>query len=540
MALTSFFRPGWLAFYMVASLCSQELFAQSKTERAEVNWGAARDEKKHGAFGGVEYNTADRVYIMVYRKGEPWLQVCNTDLVMLGETALPLEMGRVEHDWEDLMFLKDKVLLFTSVYRKDQKRTTLYARSYDLTDLHSLQPLQELLVLEAESKKDRGWFRLEAEPDSTGFRLWATAAGQGEHRSLMSEVKYYSSDLKLAREAEEWFERPYPPDEYDTETSFIEKDGTRYVMVRKYPEKRETKQRKREGKPSYDMVLAVYDKGIGKPALYPLDAGEHFLQDLRMELDQEQNEIICAGFYGNKGSWSVRGAVVMKLDRTTKAVKHQNFKEFDREFITSYMTEKEERKATKKADKKGEDLELYEYDLDEIILRDDGGAVLVGEQYYSYVQTITSTDAQGRMISRTVYHYVYNDIIVVSIDRKGDIEWAVKVPKRQHTTNDGGYYSSYGLTVKGDRMYFVFNDNGKNLFLSQGSKVEQFDLKGKEALITLVTVDATGRVTREALLAPDKRDAILRPKECFQLEDDRMFIYAERKKEYRFGTISFK
>jgi hypothetical protein len=86
----------------------------------------------------------------------------------------------------------------------------------------------------------------------------------------------------------------------------------------------------------------------------------------------------------------------------------------------------------------------------------------------------------------------------------------------------------------------VFNDNGKNLFLSQGSKVEQFDLKGKEALITLVTVDATGRVTREALLAPDKRDAILRPKECFQLEDDRMFIYAERKKEYRFGTISFK
>jgi hypothetical protein len=47
-------------------------------------------------------------------------------------------------------------------------------------------------------------------------------------------------------------------------------------------------------------------------------------------------------------------------------------------------------------------------------------------------------------------------------------------------------------------------------------------------------------VTREALLAPDKRDAILRPKECFQLEDDRMFIYAERKKEYRFGTISFK
>ena len=87
---------------------------------------------------------------------------------------------------------------------------------------------------------------------------------------------------------------------------------------------------------------------------------------------------------------------------------------------------------------------------------------------------------------------------------------------------------------------FVFNDNGKNLFLTQGQKVEQFELKGKEALITMVTVDADGRVDREALLALEKRDAILRPKACVQTDDARMFIHAERKKEYRFGTITFQ
>jgi hypothetical protein len=157
-----------------------------------------------------------------------------------------------------------------------------------------------------------------------------------------------------------------------------------------------------------------------------------------------------------------------------------------------------------------------------------------------YVQTITSTDAQGRTTTRTIYHYIYNDIIAISTDPQGNIDWAVKIPKRQHTTNDGGYYSSYAMAVKGDKLYFVFNDNGKNLFLSQGMKVEQFDLRGKEALITLVTVNADGHVYREALLAPDKRDAILRPKSCFQMADDRMFIYAARKKEYRYGTIVFE
>jgi len=534
------YRRGLLGCAFAAYLGSPLLFAQSKTERAEVTWGDARDMKKHGAFSDVRHNTADKVYMIAYRKDEPWLQMCNTDLVMLGEIPLPLKMGRVEHDWENLMFLKDKIILFTSVYKKDKKTTTLYARSYDVSDLRPLKPAQELLVIPAESKKDRGGIRVETEADSSGFMVRAVGAGQGEHMTVMSDVKHYSPDIELLREGEEWYERPFPNDEYDIESSYVDNDGTRFWVVRKYPEKKETKQRKREGKPTYNMVLVVYDKGVGKPKLYTLDAGDRFLQDLQMVLDEDRNEIVCAGFYGNKGSWSVRGAYVMKLDRTTRAIKHQNYKEFDRDFITAYMTEKEERKATKQAEKKGEEIEMYEYDLDDIVLRDDGGAVLVGEMYNFYITTTTSTDSQGRMVTRSVYHYVYNDIIAISIDHKGDIDWAVKIPKRQHTTNDGGYYSSYGMVVKGEKIYFVFNDNGKNLFVKDGDKIEQFDLKGKEALITLVTVDISGRVFREALLAPDKRDAILRPKECVQLEDDRMFIYAERKKEYRFGTITFQ
>ncbi|MFT3885514.1 MAG: hypothetical protein QM724_08815 [Flavobacteriales bacterium] len=147
---------------------------------------------------------------------------------------------------------------------------------------------------------------------------------------------------------------------------------------------------------------------------------------------------------------------------------------------------------------------------------------------------------QQRPNTYCVTYYVYNDMIVVNVNPQGNIEWSVKVPKRQLTANDGGYYSSYALEVKGSNIYLIFNDTGENLFLKKGDKVKQFDLKGRDALVTIVTIDRDGNMSREALFTPDRREAILRPKDCVELENEQMLIYATRKKEYRFGMVTFK
>jgi hypothetical protein len=59
-------------------------------------------------------------------------------------------------------------------------------------------------------------------------------------------------------------------------------------------------------------------------------------------------------------------------------------------------------------------------------------------------------------------------------------------------------------------------------------------------LITLATVESDGTVHREALLNVEKRDFITRPKDCVQLQDGRLFIFASWKKEQRFGAVTFK
>ena len=92
---------------------------------------------------------------------------------------------------------------------------------------------------------------------------------------------------------------------------------------------------------------------------------------------------------------------------------------------------------------------------------------------------------------------------------------------------------------KVDAIYLIYNDTGENLFLKQGDKVQQFEITGKDALVTLSTIDEDGITHREALFSPEKRDAKVCPKDCLQLADDRMFLYASRKKEYRFGLVTF-
>ena len=44
-----------------------------------------------------------------------------------------------------------------------------------------------------------------------------------------------------------------------------------------------------------------------------------------------------------------------------------------------------------------------------------------------------STDSKGNTHTTTTYHYYYNDIIVVNISPKGDIDWTIKIEKtRSH------------------------------------------------------------------------------------------------------------
>ncbi len=186
-------------------------------------------------------------------------------------------------------------------------------------------------------------------------------------------------------------------------------------------------------------------------------------------------------------------------------------------------------------------MELYEYDLEDIVLRDDGGAILIGEQYF--VREVTTTDFQGNI--NISYHYYYNDIIVISIDPEGQIEWTEKIAKRQHTVNDNGLFSSYALAIVGDKLNLIFNDNAKNLATSKMTKgkakgvVYDFTKRFKSSVAVLVQIDSDGRQVKEALFNAKEAELLIRPKVAEQISNQEMVIYGQKRKTERFGKITF-
>ena len=200
------------------------------------------------------------------------------------------------------------------------------------------------------------------------------------------------------------------------------------------------------------------------------------------------------------------------------------------------MKERKAKKTRKKMEK-GKDVEMYNYDLDQIVLRDDGGAVLVGEKFFISTTTTTSM-MNGTTRYRTTSYYNYHDIIAVNLNPEGVIDWAQKIPKRQTTREDGGFFSSYALAIVDDKMHFIFNDNPKNLVAKPG-KVHNFKLNKRESIVVMVTLDAKGKQKKQPLFMAADAETIIRPKVCEQLSDHELIIFGQRKRVQRLAKLDF-
>ena len=308
---------------------------------------------------------------------------------MVYQKLLPFELNKVDHDLVDILFIDDRILVYTSAYDKKAKTTSLYLRVFNESDMTPIATIEKLHTLQAEDKRNTGDYAVLVSPNDERILVRVNLPYEKEGRERFG-LRMYDKQLQMLWERQ--VELPYNDNEFTRASVRVDDDGSVLLLGVKYDEKREAKENKKKGDATYVYHLLVLRPEGGEMEDHTIDVRDKFLQDMTFAMGKD-GDVICGGFWGNKSSWSVRGAFFLRLDRKTKTINHESFKEFDHDFITAYMTEKEERKAEKKAEKKGEDLEMYNFDLDDIILRDDGGAVMVGEQAYQYTRCYT--DSKG-------------------------------------------------------------------------------------------------------------------------------------------------
>lgn len=520
--------------------------AQTKTDKATVVEGP-EVETKRSSFADVLGSDESGYYTLRREKKDIFLEHSNRQMQVDKSVALPdQKKGKEPIYFDACRMLSGELFLFSMI--KDSRENSMELVVQKI-DKQTLTPDAEMKTLSKTTMPSRrafmqslafgSFFSQITSPDGSLLLLKSSDMGKDDNGNAPTDIRYHFAvyGKGMEKQWEKDIKLPFLPDQFSVEQIKIDDDGNVFLIGIEYQEKAEARISRREGKPSYAYHLYRYSNKGTDVLEMPVKLKEKFITDMQAG-NAPNGDIIIAGFYSDKGTFSVKGAFYLSIDGKTHQEKIQSLSEFDSEFITQYFSEKEKKKQ-KKQEAKGEEPELYSFRMDELLLRNDGGATMIAEQYYTYTVTYTTTDANGRMTTHSTTYYNYNDILVLSFNPDGSLNWKCKVPKRQTTASDGGYYSSYAYATIGDKIYFVFNDNPKNLFLKPGEKPYAFT-GSKELAVVLVEVTGSGETSRELLFTIERGDVILRPKVCVQTGEKEMFICSERTKIYQLARVEFK
>ena len=514
------------------------LLAQTRTKKVKVTFGDELKVKKRTTLADIVGKDASGYYalkikVRAFGNSDISLEHFNNRMHLTQSVPLDLSYNKKTKEYESILNIDDKLYLFSSFRNDDKKKKFLFVQTINKKTLSPNNDLKKIAEIDFsdKTKRNSGNFDYVVSRDSSKFLVYYNLPyDKGKPERFAFQV--YDTKMNLLWEKE--LSLPYNDDLFDIEDYLIDNKGDVYLLGASFNEKRKTK---RKGKPNYKYELLVYSDQAKQVEKHTISLDDKFITDMRVEILDNQN-IACAGFYSDKGTFSIKGSYFMSLDADSKKIIKKSTNEFGIDFITQNMSKRKEKKAKKKA-KKGNKEELFEYDLNKIVPKKNGGAYLIAEQYYYDSFTEIITNQQGITSRKTTYHYYYNDIIVINISAEGDIEWTEKIAKRQHTINDNGYYSSYALAYVDDKLYFIFNDNPKNMFLKEGDKIYNYN-KGKKSIVTIVELTEGGEVTREVLFTKDDANVIVRTYVSEQMSNNEFVLFGDRKKKNQFFKLRFK
>jgi len=526
-----------IIFYLLFSLVNHSL-AQSKSKKIDVVFGEEQKESKKLTLVDIIGHDYTGIYAL---KTKYKLLNYNNNIVIehfdnkmnrTNSVKLSLTYKKKYKFLEAFMHIDDILYLYTSHPDKKTKKNLLFVETINKQSLLPNNDIKKIAEIDfsKSNRRNAGSFNFDYSRDSSKVLIYYELPfDKGEKKRI--EVHIFDNRLNKLWEKKITF--PKEDELIDIEDVEVDNMGNVHFLSLDYKDKRKSK---RKGKPNYNYEIISYYSNGELRKNYPILIEGKFLTDMKIAINDE-GDIICGGFYSEEGTFSIMGSYFLKVNSESKEIINKNFKEFGIDFITQNMTLKEEKK-TKKKDKKGKDTELFEYALDNIVLRDDGGAVLIGEQYYIYSRTYYTTDANGNSTLHETYYYVYNDIIVISLSAQGTIDWNAKIPKKQISSNDGGFYSSYVLAVVKDKLYFVFNDNPENLYYKGKGEIANYQRR-KESLVVMVEVDSKGNQNKEALFSSKDVEINIRPKVSEQISKSELVLFGQKKRTHQFAKITF-
>lgn len=330
-----------------------------------------------------------------------------------------------------------------------------------------------------------------------------------EHNN--GEIDVYAFDLE---KMEFLWETTFQPDNLilsrDPHQIVVTNEGEMYYIILRHNYRSRSK----------DHIYDIYyqNETIASVDHFTVNLANRLTYDVYFEYDDLNQQLIAGGLYSDRNLAWAKGYFLLKVSDNRSASHRIDFYEFEESLIQDFL----ERDAPSKT--KG----IFDAQLQEIILRQDGGILMVLER----VRTTERT--YGGLPTRPVYNPTFNGIgtgstdftfehlMVISIHPDGEQHWDTVLRKRQQSQDDGAAFSSYFVTKSPRELHFIFNDE-----IREENTVSEYVITG------------SGKAERNSVMNTENQKLRLRFMEAVQTAANELIIPSERRNRLKLVRIKF-
>lgn len=236
--------------------------------------------------------------------------------------------------------------------------------------------------------------------------------------------------------------------------------------------------------------------------------------DVFFSFDNLNDNLVAGGLYAEKSLSRSEGYFFLSIPIDDPDSYTLYFEDFEDDFLNTLLGKDKDKKA------KG----LPESSIQEIVLRRDGGIILIGERNRQFQRKSISpsTRAYYDPSGRYLVDYYYDDLFVFSIHPNGEKHWSAVLPKKQFSQDDFGAFSSFFLFKSTTSLRLLFNDEIKN-----ENTVSEYMLLGD------------GSYQRNSVMNTQNLTLKLRFRDALQINNNEILIPSEKKNRIKLVSIQY-
>lgn len=410
---------------------------------------------------------------------------------------IPLDDRSIEI--EELLVRRNDVVVFFSIFNGSLRKHGLF---YIIIP-HQGDPSKPVILMDMDQigNRARSYFRITPNDDLSGFSVMH----ENQHRpdETILEIAFYDALIQPVSNTRLLL--PMAADRLDISRLTHDDRHNLYIMLQSLQ-----KDKKLSDPERISYKLIKIDRFSLQANELKLGSSLFFLNSMQLGFDRLNKRIKMAGFYSDKSRGPLSGAVLASIQPDSFYFDTIGFSKFDPEFagkVQSYKSSKKEK-------------ELTDYFLGDLIIRDDGGVVLMGESNYQTNQTYVQY-SQGFPIYREIIYYHYDEIIMVSVNPNGSIDWRQIIPKKQTSVTPSPYFS-YVAFAAGPNLHIIFNEEGRS-----------------KTNVMMYSISHTGAVNPKSLLNADAADAMIVPADARIVSPTTILIPANKRKKKGVFRLTF-